>query len=172
MHYVYHLYDHRGSLVYVGRSTDPARRLRILQRKHSAVFAIHVSKPMALEVAQRKEKREIARLKPLLNQRVSSSPGMYGYAHGEATRRQMAAAHTGTKAGAQHRAAISAGVSGKPKSAVHRARLAAALRGKKLPQSTRNKMRIAAARRRAAGLPVGGQCKSSYKERFTCSAQL
>jgi NUMOD3 motif len=78
-HFVYYLADDTGTVVYVGRSTRPRERLLAARNRYGEQLEIKkLSKPMTLEDACELERKELCKLRPKFNRRVSSSPGNFG----------------------------------------------------------------------------------------------
>lgn len=80
-HYVYYILDpSTRDLLYVGRSTDPHRRLVDFQRKHKRPAMLgFVLRFQTLDEAQAAELSAIKRHRPQLNRHWVSSPGALGH---------------------------------------------------------------------------------------------
>jgi hypothetical protein len=159
-HFVYYLADSTGEIVYVGRSARPRERLLAARNRYGEHLEIKkLSKPMMLESACALERKELRRLKPKFNKRVSSSLGNFGMKLGRTPehRAKLIETHVGFK-GKRHseesRARIAAGGVGRTPTEETRAKLKAWTRKKGWKHSEETLKKIGATHR---GVPKSAE---------------
>ena len=79
LHYIYYLYDISNKIAYVGKSWNVNRRHKEALKRYTELLTVQIGKSFDdITKACAFEKSEIARLRPRLNKRISSSPSSFG----------------------------------------------------------------------------------------------
>jgi hypothetical protein len=89
VHYVYYLYSASGELVEVGRSIDPSKRRRLKEKKHEIQLRLQLSEPLSFDAARKRERSEIALLRPKFNKKIASGRGNFGQTMPEHVRKKI-----------------------------------------------------------------------------------